>query len=79
MVPFLVASLALAAILSTVMIYDGQLTWLEGMALIGLYAIIAVSFWWGEGRRGSTIHISNPLTVAVVARLVRHGEIDLDH
>ncbi len=63
MVPFLVASLALAAILSTVIIYNGESTWLERMALIGLYAIIAVSFWWGEGRRGSTIHISNPLTV----------------
>jgi len=47
MAPLLVASLALAAILSTVIIYDGESTWLEGMALIGLYAIIAVSFWWG--------------------------------
>ena len=47
MAPLLVASLALAAILSTVIIYDGESTWLEGMALIGLYSIIAVSFWWG--------------------------------
>jgi Ca2+:H+ antiporter len=47
MAPLLVASLALAAILSTVIIYDGESTWLEGMALIGLYLIIAVSFWWG--------------------------------
>jgi Ca2+:H+ antiporter len=47
MAPLLVASLALAAILSTVIIYDGESTWLEGMALIGLYGIIAVSFWWG--------------------------------
>jgi Ca2+:H+ antiporter len=47
MAPLLVASLALAAILSTVIIYDGESTWLEGMALIGLYCIIAVSFWWG--------------------------------
>jgi Ca2+:H+ antiporter len=47
MAPLLVASLALAAILSTVIIYDGESTWLEGMALIGLYVIIAVSFWWG--------------------------------
>jgi Ca2+:H+ antiporter len=47
MAPLLVASLALAAILSTVIIYDGESTWLEGMALMGLYAIIAVSFWWG--------------------------------
>jgi Ca2+:H+ antiporter len=47
MAPLLVASLALAAILSTVIIYDGESTWLEGMALVGLYAIIAISFWWG--------------------------------
>jgi Ca2+:H+ antiporter len=26
---------------------DGESTWLEGLALIGLYGIIAVSFWWG--------------------------------
>jgi Ca2+:H+ antiporter len=47
MAQLLVASLALAAILSTVIIYDGESTWLERMALIGLYSIIAVSFWWG--------------------------------
>ena len=47
MAPLLVASLALAAILSTVIIYDGESTWLEGLALIGLYGIIAISFWWG--------------------------------
>ncbi len=45
--PLLVAALALTAILSTVIIYDGESNWLEGLALIGLYAIIAVSFWWG--------------------------------
>ena len=28
-------------------IYDGEYTWLEGMALIGLYGIIATAFWWG--------------------------------
>lgn len=45
--PLLVAALALAAILSTVIIYDGESNWLEGLALIGLYGIIAASFWWG--------------------------------
>lgn len=45
--PLLVAALALTAILSTIIIYDGESTWLEGLALIGLYAIIAISFWWG--------------------------------
>jgi Ca2+:H+ antiporter len=45
--PLLVAALGLAAILSTVIMYDGESTWLEGLVLIGLYGIIAVSFWWG--------------------------------
>lgn len=45
--PLLVAALALTALLSTVITYDGESTWLEGLTLIGLYAIIAVSFWWG--------------------------------
>jgi Ca2+:H+ antiporter len=45
--PLLVAALGLAAILSTVIIYDGESTWLEGLSLIGLYGIIAASFWWG--------------------------------
>ncbi len=45
--PLLVAALALSAILGTVITYDGESTWLEGLALVGLYAIIAISFWWG--------------------------------
>ncbi len=45
--PLLVAALGLTAILSTVIIYDGESTWLEGLALVGLYGIIVVSFWWG--------------------------------
>jgi Ca2+:H+ antiporter len=47
MAPLLVAALALSSILSTVIIYDGESTWLEGLSLVGLYGIIAVSFWWG--------------------------------
>ena len=45
--PLLVAALGLAAILGTVITYDGESTWLEGLALVGLYTIIAISFWWG--------------------------------
>jgi len=45
--PLLVAALVLTTLLSTVITYDGESTWLEGLALMGLYAIIAVSFWWG--------------------------------
>ena len=28
-------------------IYDGEYTWIEGVALIALYCIIAAAFWWG--------------------------------
>jgi Ca2+:H+ antiporter len=43
----LLAALGLAALLGTVITYDGESTWLEGLALIGLYCIIAAAFWWG--------------------------------
>ncbi len=45
--PLLVVSLALTAFLSVLIVYDGESNWLEGLALIGLYALIAMSFWWG--------------------------------
>jgi Ca2+:H+ antiporter len=45
--PLLVVALALAAILSALIVYDGESNWLEGLALIGLYFLIATSFWWG--------------------------------
>src|SRR6266571_8015260 len=40
-------ALGLTAILTTFITSDGESTWLEGLVLIGLYGIIAVSFWWG--------------------------------
>jgi len=43
----LVAALALAAVVSAIITYDGESTWLEGAALMGLYGILAASFWWG--------------------------------
>lgn len=45
--PMLVAVLLLAVIVSAFIIYDGESIWLEGLALVGLYVIIAASFWWG--------------------------------
>ncbi len=45
--PLLVVALALAAIVSMVIVFDGESIWLEGLALIGLYCIIAAAFWWG--------------------------------
>ena len=43
----LIAALGLSAILGAIITYDGESTWLEGVALIGLYGVIAASFWWG--------------------------------
>jgi len=45
--PLLLAALALAVIVSAFVVFDGESIWLEGVALIGLYAIIAAAFWWG--------------------------------
>jgi Ca2+:H+ antiporter len=45
--PLLVAALSLATLSSTFIVYDGESIWLEGVALVGLYSIIAASFWWG--------------------------------
>jgi Ca2+:H+ antiporter len=43
----LVAAVGLSAVLATIIVYDGESTWLEGVALVGLYVILAASFWWG--------------------------------
>ncbi len=45
--PLLVAALAVGAVVVVSIIFDGEYNWLEGVALVGLYCIIAASFWWG--------------------------------
>jgi len=45
--PMLLAALLLSVIVSAFIIYDGESIWLEGLALVGLYSIIAAAFWWG--------------------------------
>jgi Ca2+:H+ antiporter len=45
--PLLVTGLAFTAILGAFIVFDGESTWVEGLALIGLYSIFAASFWWG--------------------------------
>lgn len=42
-----VAALALATLVVLVVLADGEYVWLEGVALIGLYCIVAAAFWWG--------------------------------
>ena len=45
--PMLLAALALTVIVSAFIVFDGESIWLEGVALIGLYCLIAAAFWWG--------------------------------
>jgi len=41
----LVFALALSTVITVFVVYDGKSIRLEGLALIGLYCIIAASFW----------------------------------
>jgi Ca2+:H+ antiporter len=45
--PLLVATVVAAVVAVSFIIIDGESVWLEGAALLGLYAVIAASFWWG--------------------------------
>jgi Ca2+:H+ antiporter len=45
--PFLAVVLALTTLIAAVVVLDGESTWLEGVCLVGLYVVIAASFWWG--------------------------------
>jgi Ca2+:H+ antiporter len=44
--PMLLVSLALAIIVSAFIVFDGESIWMEGLALVGLYCLIAAAFWW---------------------------------
>ncbi len=45
--PLLLGAVALSSILAALIVFDGESTWLEGLALLGLYVIIAASVWYG--------------------------------
>ncbi|HVB38992.1 MAG TPA: hypothetical protein VND92_10660 [Vicinamibacterales bacterium] len=45
--PLLVTTLVAAVLVVAMIINDGESTWLEGAALIGLYIVVATAFWWG--------------------------------
>jgi Ca2+:H+ antiporter len=45
--PLLVMAVAVAVLATAFVVFDGESTWLEGVTLIALYAIIATTFWWG--------------------------------
>ena len=45
--PLLVIGLLMTVLIVSMIVGDGETIWLEGVPLIGLYGIIAVSLWWG--------------------------------
>jgi len=45
--PLLGVVLALTTLITAFVVLDGESTWLEGACLVGLYIVIAASFWWG--------------------------------
>ena len=47
MPPLLIAALLLTTLTSAIIVNDGETIWIEGVALIGLYGMIATAFWWG--------------------------------
>jgi Ca2+:H+ antiporter len=40
-------ALLFGSIVVAFVVYDGESTWSEGAVLIGLYVVVAASFWWG--------------------------------
>jgi Ca2+:H+ antiporter len=45
--PLLAIALLMSAGIMALIVYDGESTWEEGAILIGLYVVLAASFWWG--------------------------------
>lgn len=45
--PLLAIALLMAAGIGALVVYDGESTWQEGAILMGLYVVLAASFWWG--------------------------------
>jgi Ca2+:H+ antiporter len=43
----LALSLLVAAAITSLVVYDAESTWEEGAMLVGLYIVLAASFWWG--------------------------------
>jgi Ca2+:H+ antiporter len=45
--PLLIAALAIAVLVTVLVVLDGESNWYEGLSLVALYALIAAAFWWG--------------------------------
>jgi Ca2+:H+ antiporter len=46
--PLLVTTVVGSVLAVSFAIIDGEYDWLEGVALVGLYVVVAASFWWGS-------------------------------
>jgi Ca2+:H+ antiporter len=46
--PLLVTTVVGSVLAVSFALIDGEYDWLEGAALIGLYVVVAASFWWGS-------------------------------
>jgi Ca2+:H+ antiporter len=45
--PLLVTTVVASVLAVSFVILDAESDWLEGAALVGLYVVVAASFWWG--------------------------------
>jgi Ca2+:H+ antiporter len=45
--PLLVSTVVASVLAVSFVIIDGKSDWLEGTALVGVYVVVAASFWWG--------------------------------
>jgi Ca2+:H+ antiporter len=45
--PLLIVSLLMSAVITVLVVNDGESTWFEGATLLVLYLLIATAFWWG--------------------------------
>jgi Ca2+:H+ antiporter len=45
--PLLLVALLVAVVVAVVAVQDGDSNWLEGGAMLTLYAMVATTFWWG--------------------------------
>ncbi len=45
--PLLMIALGVTALIAVIVVFDGESTWVEGSCLVGLYAVVAASLWWG--------------------------------
>jgi len=45
--PLLVVAVFLAVLIAVIITVDGESNWIEGAALIGVYILVAATFWWG--------------------------------